>query len=304
MKKGIIFKFSLILIVFFTSCDNALVNQDDTGLDELTIAELEVSSLKSLDSVDEDVNTACSAANLKGLYNPHFRVPRRFLGQNFPDCATVTVEQDSFPKTIIIEYGEYCVNHNGITKTGIIKIVVSDSLKTPGSTYSVEYINLQIGNKLINQSAIHTFEGENENNNIVVSWESQSTIIIRDSIIINRSSNHSKEWLAGFETPYFDDNIFLITGEGTININDRYNFTRTIVDPLLIDRACRFILSGIIEITRNDETMIIDYGDGECDNIAVVTKDGESAEIELISERFKDGFQRRNRNIRKDRGWW
>ena len=29
--------------------------------------------------------------------------------------------------------------------------------------------------------------------------------------------------------------------------------------------------------------MIIDFGDGECDNLAVVTKDGESEEIELIS---------------------
>jgi hypothetical protein len=50
--------------------------------------------------------------------------------------------------------------------------------------------------------------------------------------------------------------------------------------------------------------MLIDFGDGACDNIAVVIKDGESAEIELISGKFKDGFQRGNRNMRKNKGWW
>ena len=94
------------------------------------------------------------------------------------------------------------------------------------------------------------------------------------------------------------------TGGGTISVNGVVKFEREIIEPLLIDRACRFILSGVIEITRNDESMIIDFGDGECDNIAVVTKDGESEEIELISGRFRREFKRGDHNMNRKQGWW
>ena len=50
--------------------------------------------------------------------------------------------------------------------------------------------------------------------------------------------------------------------------------------------------------------MIIDFGTGECDNIAVVTKDGEMEEIELNACQFGNGFKRHDRHMQKDKGWW
>ena len=295
---------ALVLMAFFTACDTQFQDQTDAGSDELTIAETEISALKTMESMDEEVNAARFAAHLRGIYNPFFVVPRHHFGEHFPDCATVTVDRDSFPKTVTIVYGEDCVTRRGIKKSGTVIITLSDSVHTPGSTYSVQYIDLQLGNKLINLEASYTYEGLNENNNPVVSWESYSTTIKRDSIVIKRRFSHTKEWLSGFRTAYIDDDQFLLTGGGQVKINDRYEFSRVIIDPLYFDRACRFILSGVIEITRNGESMLIDFGDGECDNIATVTKDGESAEIELISERFKDRFQRRDKNMRQENGWW
>lgn len=304
MKKGILFITGLSIAAFFYGCNTDITNQEDPADDELTIAEVEVSALKTMESMDEEVNAARFAAHLRGIYNPHFVVPRHHFGPNFPECATVTVDRDSFPKTVTIEYGEDCITRRGISKTGTVIITISDSIHLPGSTYTVEYIDLIVGRKLINLEASYTFEGYNDDQNAVVSWESFSTVIRRDSIMIERRFSHTKEWLSGFETPYIDDDQFILTGGGSVNINDRYEFSRVIVDPLFFDRACRFILSGVIEITRNGETMIIDFGDGECDNIAVATKDGESKEIELISERFKERFQRRHKNMRQENGWW
>ena len=77
-------------------------------------------------------------------------------------------------------------------------------------------------------------------------------------------------------------------------MNDELKFEKITIEPLLIDRSCRYPLSGIVEITRADETMTIDYGDGECDNIAHVSKDGVTEEIELNSGQFRKGFQRHN----------
>jgi hypothetical protein len=51
--------------------------------------------------------------------------------------------------------------------------------------------------------------------------------------------------------------------------------------------------------------MTINYGAGECDNIALVTKDGgESEEIELNSGKFRKGFQRKHKHMKQNKGWW
>ena len=303
MKKGTILLLSLFIAAFFTACDNQPDTINDSG-DDLTIAELEVSALKSAESVDEEIDAARYASHMRGMFNPFFRVPHFRFGDHFPPCATVTVENEEFPKTIVIEYGDDCVSRRGITKTGTITITVTDSLSHPGATYTVVYDDLVMGDKVKNMTATYTYEGPNENGNDVVSWTSVGTTQIGDTILVEREVSHSKEWLSGYGTPDISDDQFLLSGGGTITINGTNTFKEEIIDPLYMDRACRFILSGTVEITKNEETMLIDFGDGECDNVAVVTKDGESEEIDLIGECFREGFQRKHHNAHKRKGWW
>lgn len=303
MKKGRLILVSLIISISFSACENLSLQQDQ-DVDELTVAEIEIGTLKALESIDQEVDAARFAGMLRGMYPPHYLVPRYILGNNFPSCATVTVDSSTFPKQVTIDYGSDCETRGGMRKSGTIIITLSDSLNVPGASCTVEYTDLYVGKKLINLSGSITYEGLNESGNAVVNWESNATIIINDSVKIVRSFTHSKEWLSGYGTPEISDDIFLLTGNGEITINDTYEFSRVITDPLLFDRSCRFPLSGIVEITKDDESMTIDYGDGECDNIAVVTKDGESEEIELLSERFNNDFKRRNKNMNQKRGWW
>ena len=43
--------------------------------------------------------------------------------------------------------------------------------------------------------------------------------------------------------------------------------------------ACKFLVSGIVEIEKNDKKKILDYGDGECNNWASLTFEGKTYEI-------------------------
>jgi len=87
-------------------------------------------------------------------------------------------------------------------------------------------------------------------------------------------------------------------------VDSSLTFQREITEALLIDRTCRYPLSGVVEITRDGETMTINYGDGVCDNIATVLKDGVEEEIDLEGCEFKKEFQRKNKNMNKKKGWW
>jgi hypothetical protein len=93
-------------------------------------------------------------------------------------------------------------------------------------------------------------------------------------------------WISGFETTDKEDDIYYKSGSGTLSINDTLTYSRTITTPLLYDKSCEYIISGTVELYKKGNTVVIDYGDGTCDNIATVTTDGTTEEISLKSHEF------------------
>ena len=55
------------------------------------------------------------------------------------------------------------------------------------------------------------------------------------------------------------------------------------------DNTCGYIKSGTVKLFKDNSNVIIDYGDGTCDNVATVTTDGVTEEISLNSHDFKEG---------------
>jgi hypothetical protein len=195
----------------------------------------------------------------------------------------------------------------GLEKKGVVTIYMSDTITNVDAYYIVTIENMTMGQREISKTATFTNLGLNADENWVISYELSSTTTFEkdgEEYTIVRELAGEREWLDGFDTPQMTDDIFLLSGSGTITVNDVITFTKEITTPLMIDRACRFPLSGIVEITRNDEIMTIDFGTGECDNIALVTKEGESEEIELNSGQFREGFQRHMKHMKQNKGWW
>jgi hypothetical protein len=57
---------------------------------------------------------------------------------------------------------------------------------------------------------------------------------------------------------------------------------KEIETPLRRELSCRFIVSGILNVSRNDATASLDFGDGSCDAKGVLTyPDGTSEEVFL-----------------------
>ena len=290
------------MAMMIAGCENSDSAFDEFG-NAVSIAEDEVFALKSAESTESDINAARFGGHMFGggmmIKGPHY-----FFGRHFPHCASVTVNGEDYPKEIIIDYGEGCVGRAGLEKKGIITVQISDTITEPGATYTVTFKDVTIGHRQVNRTATVTNEGQNGDGNWVISLQSETTVNYGDTLIVTRVFEGGKEWLSGFETPEVDDDQFYRTGGGTITVNDELVFERTITDAIFFDRACMFPLSGIIEITKDGELMVIDFGDGACDNIAVVSKERETEEIELLSGRFRKGFNKRNRHMRLRGGWW
>ena len=75
--------------------------------------------------------------------------------------------------------------------------------------------------------------------------------------------------------------------QDNVNLKGNGDFEKVITKPLVKLDDCKFIVEGTIEFLLNGEVIaIIDYGNGECDNIATKTVDGETHEFKLDG---KDG---------------
>jgi hypothetical protein len=304
MKKNLILSAAITMALFITGCEQSPWSANEFS-ENVTMAEEEIASLKSAEATDCDIDAVRFGGHLMSrgmmLGGTHL-----LFGRNFPPCAVVTVDSDEFPKTITVDYSEGCIGRMGLAKKGILTIYMSDTILNEGAEYTYTFENLTVGNREIEKTATLTNLGENDEGNWEISYEMLSTTTFtRDEVtyVIVREVTGIQEWLAGFETPETADDRFIRNGEGTVTVNEELKFERTVTD-LLIDRSCKYPLSGVIEITRDGETMTIDFGTGECDNIALVTKDGESEEIELNAGKFRQGFERHKKHMRQKKGWW
>jgi len=113
------------------------------------------------------------------------------------------------------------------------------------------------------------------------------TVTNPDGRVFTRTGNRVREFSAGYDTDTIEDNVFLITGSWTTTNPNGVAHTNTISDasPLRIIFSCnqpivgqhRYeIVSGMITVVKNNNTAVIDYGDGTCDNTGTITINGGS----------------------------
>lgn len=300
MKRRLLFLATIIVALFLSGCNK---NEDFTT-EDLTIAEDEVFAIATDETADLVINPASFGGQVANADAKGPGMFRFFPFKDFPACAVVTVSNSDFPKEIVIDFDGECDTWHGRAMSGKIVITVSDTIINEGATVKVHYDNVKLGLRTIERESLLTNEGMNENGNWVISFTSTMSITYGNGHVSVREFSGEKEWISGFLTPQITDDKFFKTGSGTITVDDNFKFSRVITAPLYIDRACRFILSGKVEITRGGETMIIDYGDGQCDNVATVTKNGETLEIELGACKFRDENKKHIRNFRNNKGWW
>ena len=91
--------------------------------------------------------------------------------------------------------------------------------------------------------------------------------------------------IEGQGTTAWGDNVFLITGNWSFTKRNGTQLSATILEALRKELACKFIVSGSVELQRNGNSAVLDYGDGACDDLATVTIGDVVREINLSNLR-------------------
>ncbi|MEO6168196.1 MAG: hypothetical protein ABIO46_11680 [Chitinophagales bacterium] len=213
----------------------------------------------------------------------------RGIIDQLPACATVTYDTLISPKSVTVDFGTTpCLSEwDNKYRTGILKIMWTGAMKEPGTVKTVSTDNYFVG---VNVDSLDKFDftktvtnmGLNANGNVHFAIAVPSgTITLADGAIITWTANRDREWIQGIGTPDPNDDAFLITG-GSSGIDQLGQpFIVEITTPLL-KNACAWIVSGIKEVTHGTNfTRIIDYGNGDCDDLALVKMNGNEKVIHL-----------------------
>jgi len=205
------------------------------------------------------------------------------VGDSCPAISVTNPTTGIWPKIITIDYGSGCVGFYDNTRSGKIIIEITGPRREQGSKRTVTFENYYFNGIKVEGAKVFENLGLNANQNFVISVTlTDGKLVLPDGKTIERSVNHEREWIAGFSTGTIWDDECLVTGSATGRNADGVSYLRTITAPLDWKRVCIFIVSGVVRIERGEaEPFNLDYGDGECDNKAVVSRGDQSGEIQL-----------------------
>lgn len=192
--------------------------------------------------------------------------------------VVTTFEGNWMVKTITFVNFINAKSENGHVKNGVIVIKVLGRPTLAQFERVITFNNFTIddnkieGEKHITKTADYTYS-------VTLTG---GKVTFTDGTTYTRDFSRVRTWGTGYATPanIFDD-IFTISGTETGINRKGLAYTHTITNDLVIKVACRWVVEGSVSMVVGDKTVLLDYGTGECDNLATITVNGKTTEIKL-----------------------
>lgn len=198
-----------------------------------------------------------------------------------PDCAVVTKVVTDTTKDITIDFGSACVLRNGNTVSGKILMHYVNDRTAKTKSIDVSFDNFFNNLRKIEGTHHVLREFSNLNGNPQITNTENITVTWPDGSVASKSGTKIHELIEGFDTMAWGDDVFSITGNWTFTRKDGSIHTATITMPLRRELSCRFIVSGVVSFDKDGQVAVLNYGDGTCDDLGTLTKNGVDEIIHL-----------------------
>jgi hypothetical protein len=272
MKKLRILITAALVIFAIHACQKEDITVNDDQLIKLeTMTEQTAIDLDAL--VDEALGVKLpllKSANVDGFF---------FM----TGCPVVTLNLTSTPKQVTIDFGTGCTGKDGRVRSGKI-IVTSSSLENLIFDRVKTFENFIVDGRKIEGTISKKITLDREDHTRVANIKEDITVTFPDDGgKVTRKSDMTREYQLNL-LGWTKDNVIKSWGTSEFTRVNGIKLSKTIAEanPLVFKMECHQIVSGVVSFTTSDNrSWSIDYGTGECDNKANVTKDGQTREITL-----------------------
>jgi len=282
MKTKILLFATILSITFFIGCNtNEPVNQVSAAITtDVAVTNSDIdASIDDVSIIAEDQFDMQKSMTVKTSMG---------MVSMLPPCATITTVLTNDTWTRTIDFGtQGCALPNGNIVKGKIIISFTKDFTTPIKTITYTLAGFYHNGKLI--EGTKTIIRELKSTELLAAIHPVTThsidmkITYPDGKIYTRIGTRVREMIEGTSITNWEDNVFLVWGYNITTFPNGEKYTCTIKTPLRINMSCKmpFPVSGVIEIMKNDEKATLDYGKGDCDDLATITINGVAKEIHL-----------------------
>lgn len=199
----------------------------------------------------------------------------------FPSCTEITIMPNGDGGTIILDFGEGCQLNNGATVSGIINLdygpftAGSRTINYTFEDFSYNGNGVAGGGEIVRVIANQNGNPQSTvNESITVSFPNTDVTATRDGLRI-------AEWVEGVGSGTWADNVYHITGNWDTVFTNGFTRSGEVTETLVRELSCLYLVSGTLEIQQEGFTGAINWGDGECDNLATLIINGQEFPIIL-----------------------
>ena len=196
-------------------------------------------------------------------------------------CATISVKPitNRYPKTITVDYGDGCTSTRGISRSGKIVIVISDSLHAADVEVEVAFDEFKVQGFIITG----TLSFVNNGTSAVPSFYQQMELAMTNAngVTVQKTKTATRKWIEGVSTTdILSDDVFEVTSNAEVTSSNGWSYDYTVTEPLEIALNCEFIRKGVVEINVStmEEPIVVDFGGGTCDKRINISQGKDSGE--------------------------
>ena len=269
LSKVLCFVFGLFIIT--VSCDSsdtisdaetsALMQREAVDILEIETIEENIDDMIESLSFDLDQVNLFKKSNSKLYVNSH----------KIPECANVTASISDNAILLTLDFGDQCQTEFENVLSGKILIKILHNVDGGKMMIEQTFENFAFnGRQLEGTVTKERIKSLNDtpsysliHKELKITWENDSFSMIK--------SDRKREWIGGFDNQIWSDNVYLITGNSDITHKNGKTTSIIITEALRREAFCKNIVSGQLEINNDGISSILDYGDGECDDLATLT---------------------------------
>lgn len=276
-KISVLKKLVICLVAFGLTLTSCSKNDETTETEDLTQDTLEVKRSAEIDQIDNVLGDIIidayeeqeSTADRSGVAAEGSN--DAFYAKDIPECVTITVIAQQNYREVTLDFGtEGCVVNGHLIQGQ----VVFDYTRNPeAQEIAINYnlIDFYFDAKNVIASRSILKELSNENGNPQFTHNLSVTVIWPNGVQASREGTRIREWIEGFGSGFFSDNVFEITGDWSATFVNGNTHTYEVLEPLRREVICAYFVSGSFDVQRTNFGGVFDYGDGNCDNQATFT---------------------------------